>query len=134
MLDHKFVEWALSLPRRMKIADGAGKFILKRAFERLVPREILYRPKQGFSVPLADWFRGALGAAFHQDLAAREVLAESGFFNIALIDRMVNQHRSGFRDHSRFLWLLWNFHRFLVDVHAASPSDSVQIDHQPATT
>ena len=130
MLDHKFVEWALSLPRRMKIADGAGKFILKRAFERFVPREILYRPKQGFSVPLADWFRGALGAAFHQDLAARNLLTESGFFDGAVIDRMAKQHRSGMRDHSRFLWLLWNFQRFLADVHSGSDFDAAR---QPET-
>ena len=76
MLDHRFVEWALSLPRRMKISNGAGKLILKRAFERLVPREVLYRPKQGFSVPLADWFRGALGESFQRDLARDNGLAE----------------------------------------------------------
>ena len=134
MLDHRFVEWALSLPRRMKIANGSGKLVLKRAFERLVPREVLYRPKQGFSVPLADWFRGALGAAFQRDLSSDNGLAESGFFDLSVIDRIAGQHQRGLRDNSRLLWLLWNFHRFFIDVHAGSPAETLPMAGQQATS
>jgi len=51
MLDHHFVDWALGLPLSMKIANSQGKVVLKRAFERLVPSEILHRQKQGFPFP-----------------------------------------------------------------------------------
>jgi asparagine synthase (glutamine-hydrolysing) len=117
MLDHRFVEWALGLPRAMKIAKGESKFILKRAFERLVPSEVLYRPKQGFSVPLASWFRGALGESFARDISGANGLVASGFFEGGTIDRLIGQHRSGFSDHSRVLWLLWMFQGFLKTVH-----------------
>ena len=119
MLDHHFVEWALALPRAMKIANGEGKFVLKRAFERLVPKEVLYRPKQGFSVPLAAWFRGPLGESFRADIADRTGLAASGYFDGAAIERLIDQHRSGARDHSRALWLLWMFQGFFKDIHTA---------------
>ncbi len=119
MLDYRFVEWALALPRAMKISGGEGKFVLKRAFERLVPKEVLYRPKQGFSVPLAAWFRGPLGESFRAEIAGRTGLAASGYFDGAAIERLADQHRSGARDHSRALWLLWMFQGFLKDVHNA---------------
>jgi asparagine synthase (glutamine-hydrolysing) len=119
MLDHRFVEWALSLPRALKIADGEGKFVLKRAFERLVPREVLYRPKQGFSVPLASWFRGQLGESFKSEIAGKSGLLAAGYFEAKTIARLIAQHSSGRRDHSRVLWLLWMFQGFLNDVHSS---------------
>ncbi len=119
MLDHNFVEWALGLPEAMKIANGQGKYVLKRAFEKLVPKDVLYRPKQGFSVPLASWFRGALGKAFRADIAAQNGLAASGFFDEAVVERLFQEHQSGVHDHSRILWLLWMFQRFLMEVHNA---------------
>ena len=120
MLDHHFVEWALGLPRAMKIANGQSKYILKRAFERLVPSEVLYRPKQGFSVPLASWFRGPLGEAFQRDISSRSGLGNSGFFDARAIQRLIEQHRSGLSDHSRILWLLWMFQGFLNNVHSVA--------------
>lgn len=122
MLDHHFVEWAFSLPREMKIRHGAGKFILKHAFERLVPRDVLYRPKQGFSVPLAKWFRGALGETFGREVVGKNGLVASGCFEGPVIEGLADQHRSGLRDHSRVLWLLWNFQNFLTQVHGKSPA------------
>ena len=58
MLDHEFVEWAASLPSRIKLRNGEGKYILKRALEPYVPKENLYRRKQGFATSLAPYFRG----------------------------------------------------------------------------
>ena len=121
MLDHNFVEWALSLPKDMKIANGQSKLVLKRAFERFLPHEILYRPKQGFSVPLASWFRGRLGDRFVHDLTERDGLLQSVYFNGPKLEQLALQHRHGQRDHSRVLWLLWMFQRFLQDVHSAAP-------------
>ncbi len=113
MLDHGFVEWSLGLKPEFKLAAGEGKRVLKRALEPLLPRDLLYRTKQGFSVPLADWFRGPMGEHFRLAMQTEGGLATSGYFNIATIDTMVAQHRSGLRDHSRTLWLLWMFQRFL---------------------
>ena len=120
MLDHRFVEWALGLPRAMKIANGQSKYILKRAFERLVPNEVLYRPKQGFSVPLAAWFRGPLGESFRAEVSSSSGLGNSGYFDSTMIERLIERHRNGLSDHSRVLWLLWMFKGFLNDVHAPS--------------
>jgi len=113
MLDPGFVEWSLGLPPAFKLANGEGKRVLKRAFEPLLPHDVLYRKKQGFSVPLASWFRGEMGNHFASAIGAAGGLGESGYFNRAAIDTLYAQHRSGTRDHSRTLWLLWMFQRFL---------------------
>jgi asparagine synthase (glutamine-hydrolysing) len=105
----------------MKIANGQSKFILKRAFERLVPNEVLYRPKKGFSVPLASWFRGPLGDTFRHQVSGKDGLGGSGYFDVKVIENLIEQHRSGLSDHSRVLWLLWMFQGFLNDVHAPAP-------------
>jgi asparagine synthase (glutamine-hydrolysing) len=117
MLDHGFVDWALGLPSSLKIANGTGKFLMKRAFERLVPNEVLYRPKQGFSVPLAQWFRGEFGRQFENDLGAQPQWEIEQYFDRSCIIRLLTQHRSGLRDHSRALWLLWMFQSFLQNTH-----------------
>jgi asparagine synthase (glutamine-hydrolysing) len=103
----------------MKIANGQRKRVLKKAFERFLPHEILYRPKQGFSVPLAAWFRGAFGTRFMDELAGPDGLQNSPYFNGPKLQQLALEHQSGVRDHSRVLWLLWMFQRFLRDVHVS---------------
>ena len=61
-LDHKVAEFAMSLPSHLKLRDGTGKWILRKAIDGIVPPEVLCRPKQGFGVPLGKWFRGELRA------------------------------------------------------------------------
>ena len=63
LLDHTLVEWAARLPSDLKLHGREGKYVFKDALEPYVSKEILYRPKQGFAVPLATWFRGPLRAA-----------------------------------------------------------------------
>ncbi len=116
MLDHTLVEWAARLPRAAKLQNGSGKAVLKQALRPLLPDGFLDRPKQGFSVPLAQWFRGPLQAPFR---AASANLADCGYFNRAEITRLADQHESGLYDHSRALWLLWMFQGFLDKTHAA---------------
>src|SRR5439155_2887262 len=60
LLDHPLVEFALALPAELKIRDGVGKQVLRRAISGLVPSEVLDHPKRGFAVPLGSWFRGPL--------------------------------------------------------------------------
>jgi asparagine synthase (glutamine-hydrolysing) len=116
MLDPQFVEWTLGLPRRLKLDGGKSKIVLKRALEPLLPREVLYRRKQGFSVPLADWFRGTLGTRFGQDLSVNGApLGE--YLDLPSVRKLFESHQHGRADHSRTLWLIWMFHGFLQDVH-----------------
>lgn len=112
MLDPQFVAWTLGLPRQLKLAGGEGKIVLKRALEPLLPRDILYRRKQGFSVPLAAWFRGPFGAAFARTISGGGT-ALGDYFDLGYAEQLLASHRQGWADHSRTLWLLWMFQGFL---------------------
>jgi len=116
MLDHEFVEWAASLPSRLKLHNGEGKHILKRALEPYVPKENLYRPKQGFATSLAPHFRGP-GGRFVREALLGEAMAGSNLFDMAEIGRLVDAHDSGVSDHSMVLWSLLMFDGFLREVH-----------------
>jgi asparagine synthase (glutamine-hydrolysing) len=122
MLDDRLVEWALNVPDHLKRAGGEGKAALKQAAKTLLPAMALKRPKQGFSVPLASWFRGGMGAAFASDLGRDDGLAACGFFDMREIRSLLDHHRSGLRDHSRTLWSCWMFDQFLRQVHNQAPS------------
>ena len=63
LMDHPLVEWLATLPSSLKLRGSEGKYLLKKAMEPHLPHDILYRPKMGFAVPLARWFRGPLRAA-----------------------------------------------------------------------
>jgi len=127
LMDHSLVEWLATLPSRFKLNHGEGKWLLKSAMEPMLPREILYRHKMGFAVPLAAWFRGPLRQRV-RDVVLGEQLAGSGFFNIVTLRRLVDQHQSGARDHSAPLWTLLMFDAFLrtsgVMAEAAAPGIS----------
>ena len=112
ILDHEFVEWVSGLPAEFKHCQGEGKYILKKALRPYLSDEILYRPKMGFSVPLASWFRGPLRQRV-RDAMLGPVLADSGIFDQAFLRKLVDQHQSGVRDHSSALWSLLMFEAFL---------------------
>lgn len=111
-LDHHLLEWGVNLPPEVKIAGGEKKAVLKRAMEPFVPRDLLYRPKQGFSMPIGPWFRGPLRQRLREALTG-PLLAQSGFVDPARVERLLDEHQSGGRDHSRALWLLLMFQGFL---------------------
>jgi asparagine synthase (glutamine-hydrolysing) len=112
LLDHAFVEWGARLKGDFRLNGAEGKHILKKAFEPLVPHHLLYRPKQGFSVPLSAWFRGPLKDRV-RDAVTSPVLADSGIFDMAFLKRLVDQHQSGLRDHGTVLWVTLMFEAFL---------------------
>jgi asparagine synthase (glutamine-hydrolysing) len=132
LLDHTLVEWVAQLPSHLKLHRREGKYVLKAALEPYVSKEILYRPKQGFAVPLAAWFRGALRGRLRETLGG-PVLRESGFFDMATIGILLDQHQSGERDHGAALWTLSMIESFLRQVHgvgcrtelAAEPIESI---------
>ncbi len=122
LLDHELVEWAAGLPAALKLRGMEGKVILKRALEPLVPHELLYRPKQGFTLPLAAWLRGELRPRL--DALSREGgrLAETGFFDPGGLQRLVEAHVSGRRDHTPALWALLMFDAFLARMRRPAPA------------
>jgi asparagine synthase (glutamine-hydrolysing) len=108
MLDHKFVEWAATLPSGLKLKGQEGKHILKRSLRPYLPDDVLYRPKMGFAVPLAKWFRGPLRERLRGSVAEGG-LVDCGLFERAYLRQLVDQHLSGRRDHSSVLWSLLMF-------------------------
>ena len=67
-LDHHLVEYALALPRELKVEGRSGKHILKRALEEILPKDLLYSVKRGFGAPVREWFRDGLGEWFDSHL------------------------------------------------------------------
>ena len=116
LLDHRFVEWAAGLPAACKLGGGRGKYILKRALEPYLPSAVLYRPKQGFSIPLAAWLRGPLRERAQAAITG-PVVADSGLFDRTFLIRLFEEHQGGGRDHSAVLWSLLSFESFLRQVH-----------------
>lgn len=106
-LDRELVEFALALPPDMKVHGGVGKWLLKRAVDGLLPSDIVYREKQGFGAPVAEWFRGDLGTRAQREIRGSS-LAERGLLDYARIDRLWAEHRSGRTDWSFQLWNLYN--------------------------
>jgi asparagine synthase (glutamine-hydrolysing) len=118
LMDHLLVEWLASLPSSLKIRNNEGKFLLKKAMESRLPREILYRPKMGFAVPLARWFRGPLRQRV-RDAVLGAVLHDTGLFDRAALERLLADHQSERRDHSAPLWTLLMFEAFVRNVMGA---------------
>ena len=123
-MDHPLVEWLSNLPPDLKLRNGEGKYLLKKALGPYLPPEILYRPKQGFGVPLASWFRGPLRQSIRAAVLG-PVLADTGWFNPAYLRRLVDDHQSGRSDHSAPLWTLMMFESFLrTVVHASTAPEA----------
>ena len=112
LMDHPLVEWLATLPSSLKMRGRESKFMLKKAMEPYLPGDIMYRPKMGFAVPLARWFRGPLRARVRKALLGGP-LVESGWFNPAVIRVIVEQHESGAYDHSTPIWMLLMYDAFL---------------------
>ncbi|GAC18540.1 XrtA/PEP-CTERM system amidotransferase [Paraglaciecola arctica] len=112
LLDHKFVEWAFNTPSSSNLKNGVGKQAFKKSLEPHLSHDILYRKKMGFAVPLVDWFRGPLKQRLYDGLLS-EQMANSGYFNMTRIKRLVDDHVNGMRDNSASLWALMMFESFM---------------------
>ncbi|HNC27085.1 MAG TPA: amidotransferase 1, exosortase A system-associated [Accumulibacter sp.] len=115
LMDHELVEWMATLPSALKLRSQEGKFLLKKAMEPSLPYDVLYRPKMGFAVPLARWFRGPLKERIRQAVLGPR-LAETGWFDQAYLRHVVDAHQSGTADHSAPLWTVLMFDAFLRNV------------------
>ena len=124
LMDHPLVEWLATLPSSLKVRGPEGKYLLKKAMEPHLPSDILYRPKMGFSVPLARWFRGPLRQRV-RDAVLGPRLQSTGWFHRPYLEHLVEAHQSGASDYSAPLWTLVMFEAFLrqvVDAGVVAPA------------
>lgn len=113
LLDHRMIEFAARLPVRERIRGKTGKWLMKHTMERYLPEDILYRQKQGFVTPLAQWFRGPLASEARR-ISSSSLLVDSGWFARKSLSRLADDHISGRSDHGRTLWQLLMLERSLV--------------------
>ena len=106
-LDAELVEFAIALPPEMKVRNGQGKYLLKKAVSGLLPPEIVNRPKQGFSAPVSEWFREDLGERARKEIR-NSSLAERGLLDYDAIDDLWRAHRAGRGDWAFQLWNIYN--------------------------
>lgn len=112
LLDHRVVELAWQLPLHLKIREGKGKWILREVLYRHVPRELIERPKKGFSIPLDQWLRGPL-RDWAEALLAESRLQQEGYFMAKPIRELWGEHLSGKRDNALKLWSILMFQAWL---------------------
>ncbi|MGB3472748.1 MAG: XrtA/PEP-CTERM system amidotransferase [Erythrobacter sp.] len=105
LLDHRLVEFAARLPEALRVKGSTGKYLLKHAMEPHLPKDVLYRPKQGFVTPIAQWLRGPL-AKEARGIAQSSFLAQSDWFDPRALSKLAQDHISGVSDNSRVLWQL----------------------------
>lgn len=105
MLDSQFVEFALSLSRVQKLPNGLLKGFMKNALSKVLPHEILYRPKMGFGMPVNEWLSSSLKPLMLDTLLGGN-LAKRGLFRREYLERIVNEHLSGYRHHHTRIWTL----------------------------
>jgi asparagine synthase (glutamine-hydrolysing) len=116
LLDRCVVELAASLPMRLKLRGLTTKYALKRAAREVLPKEILARPKKGFSVPLGRWFRGELRQVL-RDTCAPDVIRRYGLFRPECIERLLAEHEAGRHDHRKKLYTLLAFQLWAQRYH-----------------
>jgi asparagine synthase (glutamine-hydrolysing) len=116
LLDHHLVDWAGTFSSDLKLKGAEGKYVLKKALEPYVPHDVMYRRKMGFSIPLADSFKGALRDRVRSAVRS-DVLLDTGFFDPSYLQTIVDEHQSGVREHSAIIWSVLMFESFLRQVH-----------------
>jgi asparagine synthase (glutamine-hydrolysing) len=131
ILDHVFVEWVTGLAPRWKMRGKRQKYILRKLAERVgVPRDVLFRPKQGFALPLVHWMRHELRELILSVLLDPHTM-QRGYFDVRGVRQLLDEHFSGRRNHSGRIWRLlmfelWhrNFLRKLPAANCAGESGS----------
>jgi len=118
-LDHRIGELAWRLPLEMKIRKNDTKWILRQILYKYVPRELVERPKAGFSVPIGQWLRGPLREWADELLSEKRLLAD-GYFRPDLIRRCWAQHLEGRRDNVNALWTVLMFQAWLDNTEISS--------------
>lgn len=105
LLDHKLIELIAQIPSRLKLNRGQGKYIFKKTMKSILPPDVLNRRKQGFAVPVAEWFRGELKGFAHEALFGRQ----DELLNYSFLNSCWKQHQHRQRDWSALLWCVLMF-------------------------
>ena len=106
-LDHEFVEFSTRVPEHMKLRHGEGKYIVKKAIEGLVPKEIIYRKKMGFPTPLRQWLSGPEASPILAGLRDKNGFLAS-YFDLPALTTLLDQHQAGRIDATDRIWRLLN--------------------------
>jgi asparagine synthase (glutamine-hydrolysing) len=102
------------MPSSLKLRGRTGKYIFKKALEKHLPKDIIYRSKMGFGIPLAEWFRNGI-----KDYARAYIVEKQDpYLSTPFVQKIWNQHQSGLRDRSTQLWNVLMF-RLWLDKYAA---------------
>jgi asparagine synthase (glutamine-hydrolysing) len=112
LLDKEVVELAFRLPSSLKYTSSETKVLLKRVASRHVPRECIYRPKQGFSIPIKSWLKDEFRDLMDNYLGVRRITA-GGIFDPGEVSRLTSEHLSNRANHSHILWSLLVFQQWL---------------------
>jgi asparagine synthase (glutamine-hydrolysing) len=107
-LDYRVVEYAATIPSTLKLHGTKTKYILKKAMADLLPREIITRGKEGFSIPIKNWLRNELRPMM-LDVLSPSKIRRDGFFNSNYVQKLVREHLQGKENHSHRLWALMVF-------------------------
>lgn len=108
LLDIELIDFAWTVSPELKVRDGKSKWLLREVLYKYVPKELIERPKMGFSVPISQWIRTDL-SAWVDELLDKEFIEKQGIFNYAPIQHALLEHRSGSYDHGKKLWTLLMF-------------------------
>jgi asparagine synthase (glutamine-hydrolysing) len=122
-LDHLLVEFATNIPQNLQLGGFAGKRILKKAVEDLLPHSILYRQKLGFPTPWSRWLGGPRLDVI-RSLLLEPRSTERELFQRSAVERLFEEHRSGYRDHYDRIWRLLNlelWHRVCLEKEEHEP-------------
>lgn len=106
-LDHKLVEFAMSIPSHLKYHNRETKYILKRALKGVIPDRVLSREKKGFGVPINEWMLDRLGG-FVEDALFSSSLRSRELFDYEFVKHILSEHRARRINYSFFLWSLLN--------------------------
>lgn len=107
LLDRRLYEYAWSLPDHFKVRNGTGKWLLRKALERYVPRDLFERPKAGFNTPISIWLKGPL-KPWADDLLSETHLIDNGF-RPERIRKAWQEHLQGKKDHGQKLWIILQY-------------------------
>lgn len=111
-LDHRVIELAWRLPVEMKVRQGQSKWILRQVLYQYVPKNLIERPKVGFSIPLGEWLRGPL-REWAEELLSAKRLSQEGFFDHNAVSKIWHDHLRGKENHESLLWCLLMFQAWL---------------------
>ena len=108
LLDHKIIEFMATVPTSLKLKGFTSKYILKKSVEHLLPKNIVYRNKQGFAMPMASWLKHDL-KSYVGDYLLSETSQSHNYFNKKYIEEIINKHNNGNHDYNKQIWTLLSF-------------------------